>query len=355
MLGTTWINHAKKQVWSSVRRFHSNQLAFVFDIDGVLIRGGRPIAAAQPALQTLQSKKIPFMLLTNGGGVTEKARTLYLLDLLGVKIDPRQIVQLHTPFLMLANKYKRVLVVGGPNDTSRDAAIAYGFKDVVRPVDVLKKDPSVWPFHKYSKQEINEWGRDTDLSLPFDAVFVFNDPRDMGSDLQIVTDLLVSDGGHLGTRRPKSTDSSKPSVPVFFSNNDLLWANENPLPRLGQGAFRISLEAVYQLVTGHPLEDVIIGKPFRVTYRYVDRALANWVGENKPFAWDEPVKSPFKNVYMVGDNPASDIHGAVGYGWNSCLVRTGVYRDGDVLDVEPTFIVDTVYDAVMKGIEGVEK
>jgi ribonucleotide monophosphatase NagD (HAD superfamily) len=33
-----------------------------------------------------------------------------------------------------------------------------------------------------------------------------------------------------------------------------------------------------------------------------------------------------KNVYMIGDNPASDIIGGNMYGWNTCLVRTGVYQ-----------------------------
>lgn len=36
-----------------------------------------------------------------------------------------------------------------------------------------------------------------------------------------------------------------------------------------------------------------------------------------------------KNIYMVGDNPASDIVGGNMYGWNTCLVRTGVFQGGD--------------------------
>lgn len=33
--------------------------------------------------------------------------------------------------------------------------------------------------------------------------------------------------------------------------------------------------------------------------------------------------------YMVGDNPASDIAGARNFGWESILVRTGVFRGED--------------------------
>ena len=35
------------------------------------------------------------------------------------------------------------------------------------------------------------------------------------------------------------------------------------------------------------------------------------------------------HIYMVGDNPASDIIGGNMYGWNTCLVRTGVFQGGD--------------------------
>jgi len=35
---------------------------------------------------------------------------------------------------------------------------------------------------------------------------------------------------------------------------------------------------------------------------------------------------------MIGDNPAGDIKGANQMGWESILVRTGVYKSGDALD-----------------------
>ncbi len=47
-------------------------------IDGVLVRSSNPIPGAHEALSYLQSEKIPFILLTNGGGKTEAARVAYL-------------------------------------------------------------------------------------------------------------------------------------------------------------------------------------------------------------------------------------------------------------------------------------
>lgn len=47
---------------------------------------------------------------------------------------------------------------------------------------------------------------------------------------------------------------------------------------------------------------------------------------------------------MVGDNPASDIAGANGYGWESILVRTGVFRGKDESEAahKPTTIKPNV-------------
>ena len=38
-------------------------------------------------------------------------------------------------------------------------------------------------------------------------------------------------------------------VKLYFSNSDLLWANEFPTARFGQGAFRTALEALHHEVT----------------------------------------------------------------------------------------------------------
>merc|ERR1712137_754030 len=49
-------------------------------------------------------------------------------------------------------------------------------------------------------------------------------------------------------------------------------------------------------------------------------------------SWMEQIHNDEKlsaNIYMIGDNPASDIIGGNMYGWNTCLVRTGVFQGGD--------------------------
>ena len=56
------------------------------------------------------------------------------------------------------------------------------------------------------------------------------------------------------------------------------------------------------------------------------------------------------NVYMVGDNPESDIAGANAFGWESLLVKTGVYKDG-VPAHKPTRIVENVEEGVKWAIQ----
>lgn len=313
-------------------------------IDGVLLRGSKAIPQAPIALDLLNQHQIPWILLTNGGGKSEQERVDELSSKLGdIGISSSQFLQSHTPFKGLAALYDRVLVVGGDKDKCRQVARSYGFKDVVISADIINYDPSIWPFHRFRKKDdLDVWAnKEFDPQKPFDAILVFNDPRDTGADVQVVLDLLTSDDGLLGTRRIEH--SSSPAIPIHFSNNDLLWANSYALPRFGQGAFRIIVQSLYKELTKFDLNCTIIGKPTTFTYDYANDLLKSWTGKE------------MSTVYMVGDNPASDILGANRYGWKSMLVRTGVFKDSDLPMVEPVarpnYIFDHVLDAVNFGIK----
>ncbi|GEQ66937.1 hypothetical protein JCM33374_g600 [Metschnikowia sp. JCM 33374] len=343
--------------------------AFVFDIDGVLLRGNKAIPQAHQALALLNQEKVPFILLTNGGGVSEESRVEFLSEKLDIDISPLQIVQSHTPMRAWAQsgKYNRVLVVGGVNDKARHAALNYGYKDVITPMDIVRQNPSVAPHHQYSAQDLVRYAQDVDLTKPMDVILVFNDPRDMGTDIQIVSDLLNSQKGFVGTlREPPHTAKTTPAIPIVFSNNDYLWANDYTLPRFGQGAFRMMVERLYaetnELSHSDILESTILGKPFKIQYDYAHWVLIEW---NKilhghkshgfmPPLNKEPVGSPFKKIYMVGDNPESDIHGANANGWESILLRTGVYKDADWSRTKhrPSVgVFDNVLDSIVKVLE----
>lgn len=352
-----------------------HDFAFVFDIDGVLIRGKKPILQAKPALEILNSHKIPYILMTNGGGVLErrKAEEVSEITQLNPPISPLQIVQSHTPLKALAlhHAFNRVLVLGGDGDNARHVAKQYGFQDIIMPIDIVYNNPSVSPHHRYTQEEFDKFAQPIDVTKPIEAIFVLNDPRDLNSDMQIVQDLLNSENGLIGTKRNihHNRNLHDPSIPIIFSNNDYVYANDYPLPRFGQGAFRIITERLYKITNGlkkhQHLNSLILGKPFKIQYDFAHHVLIDW--QNKlinedfnseqilPILGSEPTNTPFKKIYMVGDNPASDIKGANDHGWESVLLKTGVYRDEDAIDTEaakPTAgIFNNVEDAVITILE----
>lgn len=350
-----------KMIFKRLLQSSSRNIAFAFDIDGVLLRSKTPIPGASEALKLLHDRKVPFILLTNGGGQLEEQRVSFISKALNVPLSPLQIVLSHTPYKGLVNKYDRILAVGTPS--VRKVAESYGFKDVVHQTDILRYRRDIAPFSGLSAEQLQEYSRDIPNidSKRFDAVLVFNDPHDWGADIQIISDAINSSNGMLNTLRDKP--SSQPSIPIYFSNQDLLWANSYTLNRFGQGAFRHLVRKLYaELNAGLPLEDHTLGKPTKLTYDFAHHVLIDWrkkllandtasQAQALPVLGQPPKETPFQDVYMVGDNPASDIIGAQQYGWKSCLVRTGVYRDGVPLDhVKPTMIVNDVYEAVTQAL-----
>lgn len=207
---------------------------------------------------------------------------------------------------------------------------------------------------------------------------VFNDPRDWALDTQLVLDLLLSIGGHLGTLSPRNGDANLPNrgyqqdgqPELYFSNPDLFWAASYHLPRLGQGGFQAALEGVFNAVTGGPengvrLQKNLFGKPTQGTFAFAEARLR----EHRAFLLqggdhNDNNTDKLRSIYMVGDNPESDIRGANDYNksptgssqWHSILVRTGVYDGERKPAYEPNVTVQDVWDAVSYGLrnEGVE-
>lgn len=230
-------------------------------------------------------------------------------------------------------------------------------------------EPKIWPFNKiwtdyYEKtaQKLPTPINPTDPSnsLKFDAVFIYNDPRDWALDIQIILDLLMSKNGVLGTLSDKNGDTSLPNngwqqdgqPAIIFSNPDLFWATDYNLSRLGQGGFRAALEGVWSETTsGATLTSTVIGKPHAHTYHYAERVLlehrAQLLG-----GLNKTTLPKLERVFMVGDNPESDIRGAnnfespQGTEWTSILVKTGVWREGTTPKYTPKVVADDVLAGV---------
>lgn len=184
--------------------------------------------------------------------------------------------------------------------------------------------------------------------VEIEAIFVFADSRDWAADQQIILDLLMSKNGRLGTR----SENYDEGPPVFFSHNDVVWSASHDLTRIGMGALRVSLEAMYKAVTGKDLETTAFGKPQIGTFEFATRLLQQWRKET------HGIDSPPSTVYFVGDTPESDIRGTNEYDkhtddadWYSILVRTGVFQEGTKPRFTPKATVDNVLDAVRHGME----
>ncbi|KAI0852318.1 HAD-like domain-containing protein [Daldinia vernicosa] len=303
----------------------AKNMAFAFDIDGVLVHGDRLIPEGRRALEILNGDnelgiKIPHIFLTNGSGKPEKARCEQLSKILQNPVNTEQFIQSHTPMSALAEYYNTVLVVGGEGYRCREVAEEYGFKDIVVPNDIVAWDPTIAPYRVFTDEE-RASSRPRDFTKTnIEAILVFSDSRDYATDMQIIMDVLRSENGRLGTM---AKDPVSQRVPIYFSQGDLLCPTEHWTPRMSQGAFRIGLEAMYRALTGIDLERVVYGKPETATYKYADEVLASWMEQ---LHGEERLP---ENIYMVGDNPASDIIGGNMYGWNTCLVRTGVFQGGE--------------------------
>ncbi|KAM7217101.1 HAD-like domain containing protein [Rhypophila decipiens] len=329
-------------------------------IDGVLLRGPDPIpgALANETLDWLAKRNIPFVMLTNGGGKTEQARVEILNSKLGTNLTTDHIIQSHTPFGALVDgpeklRNKTILVTGSDYETSRKIMHNYGYKNVVTPGDIYKAEPQIFTFVKDEEKHFYDhlpplpkpvyknrtFNADTDFSdyLKIDAIFILNDVRDWALDYQIISDLLVSHQGYLGTTSQKNEkhhwqQDGQPKL--YFSNADLTWGATWHMPRYGQGSTKASLEGLWAA----ELSSYTYGKPTELAYQYAERALRNV--RDKLFlqqGYTEDSIPPLRTVYMIGDNPESDIAGPNMYvsengtAWHGILVKTGIFKDGDLL------------------------
>jgi HAD superfamily hydrolase (TIGR01456 family) len=332
------------------KRHHTTQFAMIrrslgvaLDIDGVLLRGKHALPGASHALERLTVHGIPWLCLTNGGGVPEAVKAREVSKILQVPIREDQVIICSTPLKAKAHDFahKRVLVLG-----CRDVvgvARSYGFQEIVTPRMLAEDDPSRYPFTAWEHHSLAE----SLFDRPVEAVFVLHDPVDWSVDIQIALDCLRG-GTPLGTGLAQA-------IPLFHANPDLVFAGTNAAPRLACGAFKVALEALFRELTGQDLQSTVVGKPMQVTYdfaRYLlarQRESSDTSNVHVVFSGAEVESPPFDELFMVGDNPAADIRGATlaGRPWNSLLVRTGVFR-GDHNDArDPAdVVVQDVSEAV---------
>ncbi|KAK4408890.1 hypothetical protein Sango_0470000 [Sesamum angolense] len=294
--------------------FLSASFGIAFDIDGVILRGDTPIGGSPQALKRLYDDsgalRIPYVFLTNGGGVPESKRATELSKLLGAPILPSQVIQGHSPFKQLVDRFQNELIIAVGKGEPATVMSEYGFKNVLsideyasyfKHIDPLGQFKN-WTKHQagYERSSSREVDRKNDpCSQRVQAVFIVSDSVDWSRDIQVLCDILSTGG------LPGREISSQP--PLYFANDDLSYQGLFPTERLGMGAFRIALESIYNRVYPNALEYTSYGKP-------------------------NP--SVFKNAENAGQP------------WFSILTRSGVFKGKDNHPLYPAEVVDTVEEAV---------
>ncbi|KAF1315540.1 Tigr01456 family had hydrolase, partial [Globisporangium splendens] len=323
------LQHATRAFSSSSSSSSKSTFGVVFDVDGVLLRGKTPIPGAKEVLLDLRANDIPFAILTNGGGYPEAKKAQQISQILGVELAPEFTCLSHTPMRTLADKHRDDLVLAVGKDCDEVSAIManYGFKNVVTVGQLHNHFPTMYPDIKV-QGDVPHGGRFE--KQQFGAVFVLIDPIYWGRELQIVMDVLCSQEGLL------HQDGGKQHVPLYSACSDFQYVGEYNLPRYGAGAFRAVMEDLYFRTTGHHLEQMLFGKPEITSFAYAEKLI-------------DAQHANVKRIYMVGDNPTTDIKGANNAGgrWKSLLTLTGMHVGPDNHDEYPAYqVVDDVAQAL---------
>lgn len=298
----------------------SGTFGFVFDLDGVIYRS-RPggykdrVGKSLDALRLLRDHGIPYAFVTNSTGCVEASKAAMLRQLLpGITVSEKQVFMATTPMRKLVDTYqgKRVLVTG--NGTEGEIARAFGFDDFISLPEFVARRPQLLPERNLGVPTGKSPQR------PVVAVLVMSEPCDWKASLQVLLDVLRSSGEPVPTSGNASIDSPQQQVDLWFSNPDFSYPASHAIPRLTQGAFRCCLELLFHSSTGQRLRYKCCGKPEAPVFQSAARALRA----------QQPEGEVLETIYMVGDNPRSDIRGAnaMGLPWQSVLVRTGQFGSG---------------------------
>lgn len=297
---------------------HSQETAYIFDIDGVFLHGANAITKgntniAGEAYKLVRNKNLPHIFVTNSSGLPEnksnKLNNVLNLDAAN-KIEPNHIIMAQTPSQRLFEESgelsgKYCLLIGGEHDGGIDGlAENIGCKNYYTIKNLQDLFPELdWMDRKkwsnISKAVTLKSGEVvTESSFkPIDAVLILGEPLHWEGNLQLIIDTLLCEGSP--SSKPDNYPMRTKKIPIYAVNMDLTWKAKANTPRFGNGAFLLCLEALFFKITGEELVyEKLIGKPSTFTYEFALDKLT----ELYP-------KANITRVLGVGDNLKSDIAG----------------------------------------------
>uniref|UniRef100_A0A8C0VS04 Haloacid dehalogenase-like hydrolase domain-containing 5 n=1 Tax=Cyanistes caeruleus TaxID=156563 RepID=A0A8C0VS04_CYACU len=318
---------------------------FLFDIDGVLVRGKTPIPAARTAFQKLVNSQgqflVPVVFVTNAGNCLRQKKADQLSHLLGISQD--QVMMSHSPLRMFKRYHEKCVLVSGQGPLL-DIAQDLGFCQPIT-IDALRE--------KRPLLDAVDHDRRPNVLVSGDfSVVLFGEPVRWETSLQLIIDVLLT-SGYPGNPYEQE---NYPHIPVLACNMDLMWVAEAQSPRFGHGTFMVCLENIYKKITGKELKyEVLMGKPSRLTYQYAEHLIRAQALQR---SWEQPIQT----LYAVGDNLMTDVYGANLYNrylessrtgskspaahCRSVLVCTGVYNPHTEVPLDTR---DSITESVFHG------
>jgi len=276
------------------------------------VRGKNVLPSAPEAFHYLYNHeenkwRVPVVFVTNAGNTLRQKKADQLSNWLNVPVTEDQVVMSHSPLKMFTEYHnKHVLVTGqGPVEF---IAKSLGFTNVTT-MDQLR--------HVFPALDCVDHKRRRAAPCSFqqffpriEAVVLFGEPIRWETSLQLLIDVLMSDG------HPSSNPTTipHPHLPILACNMDLQWMAEAVMPRFGHGAFLLCLENLYKVTGRDMIYTALIGKPSEITYRHAEHVIQQQAID--VMGLDNPVKT----LYCIGDNVCTDIFGANLY--NNYLQRT---------------------------------
>ncbi|CAF4645289.1 unnamed protein product, partial [Rotaria sp. Silwood2] len=278
--------------------------ACFFDIDGVITQGPNFITVAKQAIQTLIQLKVPVVFVSNTC-MLESDKAKQLSTVLGVTIQPDQVVLAQTPMRTLTDFHNKHVLVSG-QDKAEDIGQMIGFKSITTIEKVCEAFPELDMVDHMHRVRLSEMIRSQGLVhdqnfRPIDAIVLLGEPIQWERSLQVIIDLLLTDGNPAIV--PADSNTKRDHIPIIACNKDLVFKAAADLPRFGHGAFLTCLETLYKSISGNDLKyTAFVGKPFEISYQYAE-TIANKIA----LANGQP---KIEKVYFIGDNPDVDIVGA---------------------------------------------
>ncbi|XP_066469061.1 haloacid dehalogenase-like hydrolase domain-containing 5 [Tiliqua scincoides] len=274
---------------------------FLFDIDGVLVRGKTPIPAARKAFQKLLNSQgqflVPVVFVTNAGNCLRQKKADQLSHVLGVPISQTQVIMSHSPLRMFKRYHEKCVLVSGQGPLL-DIAKQLGFCQPIT-IDRLRETYPLLDMVDHDRRP--KVLPSPAVELPkIEAIVLFGEPVRWETNLQLIIDVLLTSGCP-GNPYHQAT---YPHIPVLACNMDLMWVAEAQSPRFGHGTFMVCLENIYKKITGKDLRyEALMGKPSELTYHYAEYLIRTQATAKQ---W----KKPIQTLYAIGDNLMTDIYGA---------------------------------------------